>query len=179
MSPRVALRVFLVAFLVLLLQSTAILSFHFWGVHPDLLWLLPITAALIAGPDTGALVGFWAGLAFDLFLPTPFGLSALVGCMLGYLVGLISVAVDKRAVWPKLVAAIFGSVGADMLFAVLGAVFGQEQMVRINFVALLGVIAISSAIFVIPVNRLMRWALTPDGTRRSLVSAHTAEGAPW
>jgi len=179
MSARVVVRVFLVAFIVLLLQSTAILSLHFWGVHPDLLWLLPITAALIAGPDTGAVVGFWAGLAFDLFLPTPFGLSALVGCLLGYSVGMASVAVDKRAVWPKLVAAIIGSVGADMLFAVLGAVFGQEQMVRINFVALLGVIAISSAIFVIPVNRLMRWALTPDGNRRSLVSAHTVEGAPW
>ena len=49
------------------------------GAHPDLLWLLPITAALLDGPETGAIVGFWSGLAFDLVLPTPFGLSALVG----------------------------------------------------------------------------------------------------
>ncbi len=67
------------------MQSTVILSIRISGMHPDILWLLPITAALLAGPETGAIVGFWSGLAFDLVLPTPFGLGALVGCILGYL----------------------------------------------------------------------------------------------
>jgi hypothetical protein len=66
-----------------------------------------------------------------------------------------------------------------MLFAVLGGVFGQQQMVQINFLALVAVIAVSSAIFVLPVNRMMRWALQPDGTSRSLVSAHSSLSRPW
>jgi rod shape-determining protein MreD len=173
------LRLALITFALLIVQSTVILSIRIDGVHPDLLWLLPITAALLDGPESGAIVGFWTGLAFDLILPTPFGLSALVGCILGYSVGVATKAVDQRAGWLTPVAAVIGSVVADMLFAVLGGVFGQQQMVQINFLALVAVIAVSSAIFVLPVNRMMRWALQPDGTSRSLVSAHSSLSRPW
>jgi rod shape-determining protein MreD len=179
MSARSVLRVALVALLLLLVQSTVILSIRIGGVHPDLLWLLPITAALLAGPETGALVGFWSGLAFDLVLPTPFGLGALVGCMLGYAVGVTTAAVDSRAVWLKPVAALIGSVAADMLFAVLGAIFGEQQMVQVDFFSLFVVVAASSVLLVLPVNRLMRWALVTEGNRRSLVSAHSPESGLW
>ena len=179
MSTRVAVRVVLAVFLVFVLQSTVMVSINLGGVHPDLVWLLPITAALLSGPQTGALVGFWSGLAFDLILPTPFGLSALVGCLLGYAIGTTTAAVDTRAVWLKPVAALIGAVGADMLFAVLGAVLGQQQMVRINFAALFGMEAISSVILVFVVSRLMRWALMTEGNRRSLVSAQPTDRGLW
>jgi rod shape-determining protein MreD len=179
MTGRTALRWLLVVFVVLMVQSTVMLSIRIGGVHPDLLWLLPITAALLDGPETGAIIGFWSGLAFDLVLPTPFGLSALVGCVLGFSMGMATAAVDKRAAWLKPVAALFGSVAADMLFAVLGAVLGQQQMVQINFLALFVVVAVSSVILVLPVSRIMRWALLPGGNRRSLVSAQTSDGGLW
>jgi hypothetical protein len=66
-----------------------------------------------------------------------------------------------------------------MLFAVLGAVLGQQQMVQIDFLSLFLVVAVSSAIAVFPVNRLMRWALMPEGNRRSLVSAQATESGLW
>jgi rod shape-determining protein MreD len=178
-TGRSTLRVALVALLLLVLQSTVLLSVRVGGAHPDIVWLLPITAALLAGPETGAIVGFWSGLAFDLVLPTPFGLGALVGCLLGYAVGAATAAVDKRAVWLRPVAAVIGGVAADMLFSVLGAIFGQQQMVQINFFSLFVVVALSSALLVIPVNRLMRWALGTEGNRRSLVSAHSPESSLW
>ena len=87
MSGRALLRLALVTLVLLVVQSTLMLSIRIHGVHPDLLWLVPITAAILDGPETGAIAGFWSGLAFDLILPTPFGLSALVGCILGYAVG--------------------------------------------------------------------------------------------
>jgi rod shape-determining protein MreD len=164
----------LVALLLLLLQSTVLLSVRFEGVHPDIVWLLPIMAALLAGPETGAIVGFWSGLAFDLVLPTPFGLSALVGSLLGFSMGVATAAVDRRAVWLRPVAAVVGSVAA-----VLGAIFGQQQMVQIDFFSLFLVVAVSSALLVLPVNRLMRWALSAEGNRRSLVSASSAESGRW
>ncbi len=58
-----------------------------------------------------------------------------------------------------------------MLFAVLGAILGQSQMVQVNFVALVLVVGVSSLVLVLPVNRLMRWALAGESNRRSLVSA--------
>jgi len=111
-------------------------------------------------------------------LPTPFGLSALVGCVLGYAVGSLTAAADPRAGWIKPVAAVAGSIGADMLFAVLGAILGQSQMVQVDFLSLFLVVGISSAVLVLPVNRLMRWALAEEGHRRSLVSAQS-ESRAW
>jgi rod shape-determining protein MreD len=162
-------RVALVIFIVLMVQQTVMLALRIGGAHPDLLWLLPITAALLDGPETGAIVGFWAGLSFDLVLPTPFGLSALVGCLLGYVTGSLTTAVDPRAAWLKPVAALAGSVAADMLFAVLGAILGQGQMVQIDFLALFLVVGVSSVVLVVPVSRMMRWALAGETHRRSLV----------
>ena len=153
MSGRVTIRVALVALLLLLVQSTVILYIRIGGIHPDILWLLPITAALLAGPETGAIVGFWAGLGFDLVLPTPFGLSALVGTVLGYAVGALTTAADPRATWLKPVAAVAGSIAADMLFAVLGAILGQGEMVQVDFPALFLVVGVSSLVLVFPVSR--------------------------
>ena len=73
-------------------------------------------------------------------------------------------------------AAFTGSVAADMLFAVLGAIVGQEQMVRVNFVALLVVVGVSSVVLVVPVYGLMRWALAGAANRRSPVGAQTESG---
>jgi rod shape-determining protein MreD len=177
-TVRSIFRVALVIFVVLMVQQTMMVALRIGGVHPDLLWLLPITAALADGPETGGIVGFWAGLAFDLVLPTPFGLSALVGCLLGYAVGALTSAVDPRTTWLKPVAALTGSVAADMLFAVLGAILGQPQMVQIDFVALFLMISISSVVFVLPVSRLMRWALAGENNRHSLVPAQ-ADSRLW
>ncbi|HSZ36835.1 MAG TPA: rod shape-determining protein MreD [Acidimicrobiales bacterium] len=172
-TARSIVRVALVIFVVLMVQQTMMVALRIGGVHPDLLWLLPITAALADGPETGGIVGFWSGLVFDLVLPTPFGLSALVGCLLGYAVGALTAAVDPRTTWLKPVAALTGSVAADMLFAVLGAILGQPQMVQIDFVALFLMVSISSVVFVLPVSRLMRWALAGENNRHSLVPAET------
>lgn len=178
MTARSMVRVALVIFVVLMVQQTVMLALRVHGAHPDLLWLLPISAALLDGPETGAIVGFWAGLSFDLVLPTPFGLSALVGCLLGYVTGSLTAPVDPRAAWLKPVAALAGSIAADMLFAVLGAIFGQEQMVQIDFLSLFLVVGISSVVLMLPVNRLMRWALAGESNRRSLVSAQ-ADSRLW
>jgi rod shape-determining protein MreD len=172
-------RVALVIFVLLMVQQTVMVALRVGGVHPDLVWLLPISAALLDGPETGAIVGFWAGLSFDLVLPTPFGLSALVGCLLGYVTGSLTAPVDPRAAWLKPVAALAGSVAADMLFAVLGAIFGQEQMVQIDFLSLFLVVGISSVVLMLPVNRLMRWALAGESNRRSLVSAQADSSRLW
>ena len=171
MTPRSMVRVAFVVFVVLMTQTTVMVGLRIGGVHPDLLWLLPITAALVDGPETGAIVGFWSGLAFDLVLPTPLGLSALVGTVLGFTVGTLTAAADPRAFWLRPVAAFTGSVAADMLYAVLGAIFGQQQMVQIDFLALFLVVGISSMIVAPAVYALMRWALAGETHRRSLVPA--------
>ena len=79
------------------------------GVHPDIMILLPIVAGIVGGPGRGASMGFGAGLVADLFLPTPFGLSALVGCLIGFAVGVTTLALDRTAWWLAPVVALGGS----------------------------------------------------------------------
>ena len=98
--------------------------------------------------------------------------------MLGYAVGSLTTAADPRATWLKPVAAVAGSVAADMLFAVLGAILGQGEMVQVDFLSLFVVVGVSSVVLVLPVSRLMRWALAGESNRRSLVSAQ-ADSRAW
>jgi hypothetical protein len=83
-----------------------------------------------------------------------------------------------RPTSPNPFPAAAGSVGADMLFAVLGAILGQGEMVKVNFLSLILVVGISSALLVLPVGRLMRWALAGESNRRSLVPAQ-ADSRIW
>ena len=73
----------IVIVVVLVVQHTLLDAVRVDGAHPDVMLLLPMAAGYAAGPDRGAVFGFVAGLLADLFLPTTFGLSALVGCLLG------------------------------------------------------------------------------------------------
>ncbi|HUZ10141.1 MAG TPA: rod shape-determining protein MreD [Acidimicrobiales bacterium] len=176
MSLRAAPRVGLVIAVVLLAQSTVGLDLRIAGVHPDLVWLLPIAAGLTAGPQEGALVGFVAGLGVDLFLPTPLGLTALVGCLLGFGVGRATAGLSTSGPWLSIVAALAGSTAAVMLYAVLGAVLGQEQMLRVDLGSVVAVVAGVNALLVLPTVRTMRRALgsEPTSRRRTLAS-----GARW
>ncbi len=157
-APRL-LRLALVLLAFLLLQSTLVLDLRVGGVHPDIMLLLPVAAALAAGTEAGALVGFCAGLAADLLLPTPFGLSALVGCLLGFATGSATAAVDRTVWWVAPVAALAGSAGAVMLYAVLGAVLGQGQFLKVDLVAVVGVVSVTNAVLAWPSVRVLRWAV--------------------
>src|SRR6476659_5858483 len=84
---RPSLRLALVAFLVLSLQTTLVADLQPWGVTADLMLLGATAAGAVAGPQKGALAGFVFGLMFDLVLLTPFGMSPLVYGLAGFLAG--------------------------------------------------------------------------------------------
>ncbi len=72
-----AMRLVLVIPVFLTLQLSLISELHLLGSTGDVLLLLALIAAMLTGSRKGAVVAFAIGLAFDLFLQTPFGLSAL------------------------------------------------------------------------------------------------------
>jgi len=62
------------------------------GAGPNLVLLAVAALALAGGPLTGALTGFWAGLALDVAPPGSHfvGQDALVFCLIGYACGLLA-----------------------------------------------------------------------------------------
>ncbi|MEA2703532.1 MAG: rod shape-determining protein MreD [Actinomycetota bacterium] len=61
----------------LILHTAVFPQLRIFDVAPDVLLLFAIAGGLAGGPDRGAVLGFVAGILADLFLQTPFGLSAL------------------------------------------------------------------------------------------------------
>jgi rod shape-determining protein MreD len=140
-----------------------------FDVAADVLLVVAITAGIAAGPERGAVMGFAAGLLADCFLQTPFGLSALVYCLIGWGVGSFQTRILHATWWiPMLTAAVAASAGV-LLFVVLGAVVGQEQLWSLRVVPILGVTALWSAMLSPVVLRTVRWSLLVDTSRPGLV----------
>jgi rod shape-determining protein MreD len=158
-TSRDAARLTLVVFGFVVVQETVMLDIRIGGVHPDILVLLPIVAGIIGGPGRGATIGFGTGLVADLFLPTPFGLSALVGCLLGFAVGLATVALDRTAWWLAPVAALGGSALYEVTYGALGSVLGQPQMLHVALARIVVVVSVTNAVLAWPAMKVMTWGM--------------------
>jgi rod shape-determining protein MreD len=155
------LRLPLVLLLVLVVQKSLLEDVHLHDVRPDALLLLAVCAGLVAGPETGALVGFTAGLVSDLFVLAPLGLSALVFALVGYAVGALRTTLIRESWWLAPVTALVGCAGGVVLYGLLGAVVGQTQFVRPQLVTTALLVALMDAVLAVPVTRLTGWALRP------------------
>ena len=95
-----------------LLQSTVFSQLRLLGVRPELLYLVTILIALQEGPSEGAIVGFTCGLAQDMLLDQPKGITALTLTLLGYAVGMArQYIVSPSPLVPTIVVAIGTAVG--------------------------------------------------------------------
>jgi rod shape-determining protein MreD len=160
---RNALKVLALLVVGILAQTTFANDLRVHNVAPDFMMLLAVSAGFTGGPDQGAVVGFTAGLMSDLFLQsTPFGLSALAGCLVGFGVGWVSASLLRpRLLFAPAVAAVGTAVGV-VLFVVIGYVVGQAQLVAPGEGWLAGVAVIEacySVVLALPVTALMAWAL--------------------
>jgi rod shape-determining protein MreD len=152
-------RATIVIAVVLVVQQTLVDSVRVGGAHPDLMLLLPIAAGYAVGPDRGAVFGFFAGLVADLFLPTPFGLSALVGCLLGYGTGLATRGLVRTSWWLPSVVAAAATAGGLGAYAILGAVLGDPGMLKTYLAPAMVVATPSAALLAVPILRFVAWAV--------------------
>ena len=139
------------------------------GVHGDLMLLVAISAGVAAGPDRGATIAFAAGIAYDLNLQTPFGLSALTYALIAYLVGSLQDSVLRAAWWIPVASATAASVVGVILYGVLGTMVG-EDLVSLSLVKIALVVGLLNALAAPLVVRAMRWATgTTDSVRARAV----------
>ncbi len=154
-----AARASVVVFIVLAVQLTLIDAVRITGAHADAMILLAVAAGYVGGPERGATFGFAAGLVADLFLPTTFGLSALVFCLVGFATGLATEGLVRSSWWlPPLVAAAATAAGAAG-YAILGALLGTPGMLSVDLVPTLVVAVPGAAILATPVLRMVAWAV--------------------
>ncbi len=110
----------LLIFSAIVLQRTGIGEATVAGVHPDIVMAVVAGIGAYRGREVGALSGFFAGILVDSFTTTPFGLSALVLTVVGYLAGeLERFGPDKPVSMRMLTIGAVSLVGQVLYFLVL------------------------------------------------------------
>jgi rod shape-determining protein MreD len=150
---------------ILLAQLTLGSNLRIDGVHPDLMVLAAVAGGLVAGPDRGAIVGFLAGLGADLFVDTPFGLSALVFCVVGYGVGVARGGMVRSSRSVTGLTVLVASAGGEVLYALLGAIVGQDSNLTAHLGVIAGVVGVVDAAAAVVVVPAMAWALAGEAQR--------------
>lgn len=87
------LKVWVIAFILLVcivLQSALLPFLRIVGVQPDMLMILVVSVALLAGSSTGMTVGLAGGLILDILYGASVGYNAFVYMIIGYLAGLLN-----------------------------------------------------------------------------------------
>ena len=162
----------------ILVQTTFGADLRVNNIAPDFMLLLAVCAGYVGGPDEGAVVGFAAGLLSDLFLQgTPFGLSALAGCLAGFAAGWARTNFFRLRLWLVPAIAAAGTALGVVLFVIIGYLVGQAQLVAPGKRWLVEVVVIEAtyaALFSLPAVGLMYWALGA----RSAAPQTLAPGTP-
>lgn len=156
----------LVLITALLFQVSLVARFSLDGARGDLLLLIALSAAVAEGPEKGAIVGFAAGLTFDLVLSTPFGLSALVYGVVGFAVGGFQGSVLRVTRWTPMASVFAGSVLAVVVYAVAGSMLGQHSLSGPGLPAIVAAVAVPNGLLAPLTTRLMRWALVDTSQHR-------------
>lgn len=158
-SPR--FRVPLVLLTCLLLHTTLLSTVRVRDVMPDLMLLVAVAAGITGGPERGAGIGFASGMALDLFLRSPLGLSALVFTLVGYGMGAAHTGVLRPSWYLRALAAMLGSAAGVLLHAVVGTMLG-EPLINPRLVSVVVVVALANAVLAPVVVRLVGWSLAGD-----------------
>jgi rod shape-determining protein MreD len=162
MTWNARLRLALLLLTTTVLQVTLFPDLRFFGVAPDLCLVAAIAVAFRAGPEIGAVYGFAAGLAVDLFLQTPFGLSALVFASVAYAVGFLTTGLSRT---PRFAAPMFGGLGGlagGVLFVLIGALAGEEHLFAWRSVWVIAIAAVYDAVLALALFPIARWAAPTD-----------------
>ena len=131
----------LLVFLVVL-QTTVFPHLRVAAVVPDLGLVAAVAIAVRYGPELGAMFGFAAGLAADVFLQTPLGLGALAFGLTAFLVGAMQTRLVSPAWWIRPAVGIGAGIASGLLFIGLGAVVGQDQLVAVHSLQVVGFAAV-------------------------------------
>jgi rod shape-determining protein MreD len=155
----------------IVLQASLFSEIRFFGISADVLLLLTIAAGMTVGPDRGAAIGFAAGLLMDLLLvSTPFGLSALTYCLVGYATGLAQGFAIRVLWWFPVLTAAAASAAGVMLFVLLGEVMGEQLLTTPGLWKIVTVVSVVNAVLIVPANRLLRWCFRGGNVAKAQIA---------
>jgi rod shape-determining protein MreD len=151
---------------VLLLQVTIATDLHVFGVQPELLLLVSAAAGVIAGPDKGAIFGFAAGLAYDVFLQTPLGLTALVYSAVAYGTGSLQLQLASQTRRARMMSVALASAAGVLLWVAVGRVVDEAQVPLLTVVRVALIAGLMNGALGLVGTRALGWVYAPGAPTR-------------
>jgi rod shape-determining protein MreD len=148
----------------LALETTIFGSATLTGTKPELLLLVTVALAMGEGPMLGATAGFATGLATDLVLDLPQGLTALTFTVVGYGVGRIRAQVQVPSAWLPMAMVLVSTFFGVAFYGGLSFVLGEESVSALRALRYAGLAAAYNALltpFVFPLVRALGARLRP------------------
>jgi rod shape-determining protein MreD len=161
----VTVRTGLVLVVVLVLQVTLIPNTRVAGSSADLMLLFSLCAAVAAGAEVGAITAFAYGLAFDIMLQTPFGLSALVFGIAAWVLGVVRTTLSRDGWLFSGALMALSTVVSVGLYAGLARVFGEPFLGAARLGRIMVVEAGFNAVLAPVALRICRWTVADADPR--------------
>jgi rod shape-determining protein MreD len=152
----------------LLLETAVLGTATLDGSKPELLLLVVVAVAMNEGAAFGAVAGFTLGLATDLFLGLPHGLSALVFTAIGYGVGRARSQFSVAGAWVPIAVSFAATASGVLAYGGLGMLLALPIAARslLRHALLAGAYNALLMPFVFPLVRLLGEKLRPAGVQR-------------
>lgn len=152
-------RVPLVLMAALVLQVALVGDLRIGGATGDLVVVLAMACAMVAGAQVGSIVAFGAGVLVDLTLTTPFGLTPLSYCLVAYVVGRLLTDAVHPVWWTAPVTLGVASAGQVGVYALAAAVVGRDDLLGADTLTAMAVVGGLAAVLAPVAARVARWTM--------------------
>ena len=152
-------RLIAVAMVVLAIQTTLCTDLKPFGETLDLMLLLSAASGVVGGSQSGALAGFILGIAFDLVLVTPFGVSPLVYGLVGFAAGYTQSLTFQPTWYLQSAFVAAGSALGVLGLAIVQQVVGPRAPLASSVVQTALVVGVANGVLAPLALPLQRWCL--------------------
>ena len=160
------MRLGLVMLAALLVQLTVFVDVRFFGVAPELLSLVAVVGAFLIGSERGPVLAFIAGLIWDVYLPTPLGVTAITLALVAYAVATLNEGLFQDSRSQLAMVVFLASGGAVLGYALLGGIMGSPELLRIDMFRIAVIVGVVNAVLTPLAAPVMAWALGGEGAVR-------------
>ena len=178
-SPRLVLRLVLLALGTVVIQEAAISQVSIFGISADLTPLMVMSVGLLAGSLTGAVMGFATGLLVDTVLVQTLGITSLLYIAIGYWAGRLRELRDPSHGLVPLAAGAAATAVSGIGMTLIQFLLGVDSPVSLLLLQQLLVTILVNTLISLPVyaavRRIVQPAL-PDDPRRRRRRAYTTGG---
>jgi rod shape-determining protein MreD len=152
-----------------IVQVSVAASFGLLGVRPELTLLLAVAAGVSAGPDRGAKIGFALGLAYDLFLQTPLGLTALVYSLVAYGAGAVQGQMAGTRRGSRMLLVGGGTAVGVLALVLVGRLLDALAPPVVTTIRVALVAGLVNAVAGLAATRVWSWAFAPETPARARI----------